>query len=104
LGGEAVHEDSSKREGLGYRDRIERFDRLLSKLQVAEQATLSETQRLIDRVRRDTCQKELTAFLAKESGKPKRLINKAISGTKHGGEDFENLLGKLGEKEKKEKK
>jgi hypothetical protein len=99
LGGEAGHWESIKREGLGYGFSIERFDRLLDTLKINETSMLTEMQRLLDNVPRDKYQKELTAFLAKQSGKAKGDINKAISKIKDRGSDFEELLKELGKNE-----
>jgi uncharacterized protein YbjT (DUF2867 family) len=51
--------------------------------------------RLIDNIPRDAYKKELAAFLAKQSGKPRGDISKAIARTKKGGWEFEKLLEEL---------
>lgn len=94
LGGKAEHLESIKREGLGYGHFITNFDRLLGALKVDESAMLQEMTRLIDTIPRDSYQKELSGWLAAQTGRKKSEMAKALKATREW--DYTGILRELG--------
>lgn len=95
LGVKATHQESIKRDGLGYDLWIRNFDRLVGALKLDEDKLLEGMQKINDSTSWDKYKTAVCSLLHEQSGVKKGVLQKVLGETDKSESYFENLLRTL---------